>query len=324
MPDLILKDAEASIEPGDDDAESPNGTFDVILSAPVKDRDGETVKPDEWEPLPDHITFDIDHGMSVASTVGSGKPTLDKDGNLRVAGTYASTRLAQDTRALVNEGHIRTTSVAFLRKSDKDSKGATTVRRELLNGAFVAIPANPAALVLSSKAADLKIGARNNASDKGSIQAIHDHAKTLGADCPAGSGGKPSGNDKPAKGMRDVKDANGTDAEPDVNGLVSDVDSTIDQALSLVADVDPASLPEPVSQALALLSSADESLDELMAALGIPDPDEESSAADGSAERPAASAAGGSADKSAADLAAAVAVRASRLRVMSALTTTED
>lgn len=149
MPDVVVKDVVAAVAPAADEPDSPHGTFEVILSAPVKDRDGETLRPDEWEALPDHITFDIDHGMSVASTVGSGRPELDAHGNLIVRGTYASTPLAQTTRALVNERHIRTTSVAFLRKQNgKTGKP----RRELLNGAFVSVPANTAALVLSSKA----------------------------------------------------------------------------------------------------------------------------------------------------------------------------
>ncbi|GAB3467129.1 hypothetical protein [Actinophytocola sediminis] len=150
MPDVVAKEAVAQVEPAPDQTDSPHGTFEVILSAPVQDRDGETLHPDEWEPLPEHITFDIDHGMSVSSTVGSGRPELDEHGNLRVRGTYASTELAQTTRALVGERHIRTTSVAFLRKQDRKTGKP---RRELLNGAFVAVPANTAALVLSSKAA---------------------------------------------------------------------------------------------------------------------------------------------------------------------------
>ena len=135
---------------GADDADSEHGTFEVILSTPTEDRDGEEVKAEEWKtPLPDHITFDIDHGMSVATTVGSGTPTIDDDGKMRVKGSYASTPLAQQTRALVNEGHIKTTSVAFMRIG---KKGADGPKRELLNGAFVAVPANPEALVLTSKA----------------------------------------------------------------------------------------------------------------------------------------------------------------------------
>lgn len=135
---------------GADDAQVDNGTFEVILSTPAEDRDGEQVKAEEWQlPLPDHITFDIDHGMSVATTVGSGTPEIDDAGKMIVKGRYASTPLAQQTRALVNEGHIKTTSVAFLRIG---KKGADGPKRELLNGAFVAVPANPEALVLTSKA----------------------------------------------------------------------------------------------------------------------------------------------------------------------------
>lgn len=285
MPDVILKDAVAAIEPGDDDADSPHGTFDVILSAPVKDRDGETIKPDEWEtPLPEHITFDIDHGMSVASTVGSGRPSIDEDGNLRVSGTYASTELGQTTRALVNEKHIRTTSVAFLRKSEKDAKGKATVRRELLNGAFVAVPANPAALVLSSKTLAGKAGRRNSAADAETIQAIHDHAGTLGASCAGG------------KRVRLVKAA---------------ADHLSEDVASRLADVDPATLPEPVRDALA--------------ELGLIDPDDtDSSAAGESAEESAAEeAAEESADDAAADR-AALALRARRIRAVSAITATEE
>src|SRR5205085_2122006 len=96
-------------------------------------------------------TFDIDHGMNVASTVGSGVPRIDEEtGNLVVAGTYSSLPRAQEVRTLVNEGHIRTTSVAFMNtKTQKDGK--TVAARELLNGAFVAVPSNRDALVLASK-----------------------------------------------------------------------------------------------------------------------------------------------------------------------------
>lgn len=293
MSDVIVKDAVASIEPGDDDEQSPHGTFDVILSAPVKDRDGETLKPDEWEqPLPEHITFDIDHGMSVASTVGSGTPSIDEDGNLRVAGTYASTDLGQTTRALVNERHIRTTSVAFLRKTSKDRKTGTRVTRELLNGAFVAVPANPAALVLSSKA--LKEGRRNSASDATAIQAIHDSAATLGATCAGTSG----------------KSTRKTAAETADSDRVAELERVIADVLDLVADVDPATLPAPVADALASLAEHGSN------------PDERSSAVDENADSSAAEAAEQSADESTADHANALALRAHGLRVLSASTST--
>jgi hypothetical protein len=70
-------------------------------------------------------------------------------------------------------------------KSKKDEQGVLqTEAAELLNGAFVAVPSNREAVILSSKAI-IKVGARNSASDKERIQAIHDHSKALGANSAA-------------------------------------------------------------------------------------------------------------------------------------------
>lgn len=153
------------------------GAFEVVLSTSTKDRDGDELAPEDWQqPLPDHITFDVDHGMSVEKTIGSGEPSIE-DGKLIVRGTYSSLPRAQEVRTLVKEGHIRTTSVAFSsKKSTKDGVSRTT--RELLNGAFVAIPANTEAVVLSAKA-----GARNSTSDQKNLQAAHDAVVAVGATC---------------------------------------------------------------------------------------------------------------------------------------------
>lgn len=177
---IIRKDAPVTAT-GDD----MPGTFEAILSAPTLDRDGETLLTDEWKmPLPDRITVDVDHGMTVASTIGSAKPWIDEKGNLCISGTFASTPKAQEVRTLMKEGHINTTSVAFM--SEKTQKGGkSVVQRELLNAAVVAIPSNREALVLSSKAAEVKIGARNAAADMEHIQGIHDHTVALGASCAA-------------------------------------------------------------------------------------------------------------------------------------------
>jgi hypothetical protein len=73
------------------ETDDPNGAFEVILSAATLDRDGEVIDKGAFDPLPDHIPFDIDHGMTVATTVGSGSPYYAEDGTLRVKGTFAST-----------------------------------------------------------------------------------------------------------------------------------------------------------------------------------------------------------------------------------------
>lgn len=266
--DIVKKDATIT---NTDDAFP--GSFEVILSAQTKDRDGDTLLKDGWKlPLPEHITFDSDHGMTVEKTVGSGVPRIDEEtGNLIVSGTYSSLGRAQEVRTLVNEGHIRTTSVAFMsEKSQKD--GATVSVRELLNGAFVAIPSNREALVLSSKG--MKSGARNSKADSEKVQGIHDHAAALGADC----------------GMKSFtsKDAD-TEGAVDPGVLAQAVDAAIDEAIDLFAQVDLTSLPAEVQQAIALVQAADAAVDEILDALGVSDPDEDA-AASGAVPAPAAGA----------------------------------
>lgn len=199
---VITKDATVTTV----ESENPNGEFDVILSTDDLDRDNERLHANEWKtPLPERITFDSDHGMSVATTVGSGTPFINDKGQLQVRGAFASTPHAQTVRALVNEGHITKTSVSFsVHKTQKDG----TVQRELLNGAFVAVPANDKAVVLSSKSARVETGnftlgsffkwvAEQKAADGVSdaqgttanptvqelTQAVHDAAVHLGAMC---------------------------------------------------------------------------------------------------------------------------------------------
>ncbi len=205
----VVSKAVATIEPAENDAHDPVGSFHVLLSTAAEDRDGDTLSLDEWQtPLPDHITFDSDHLMSVAGTVGSGRPVLTERG-IEVTGTYSSIPEAQKVRTLVNEGHIRTTSVAFMVTKAGKGPGAKTVR-ELLNGAFVAVPSNRDALVLSHKGVTQKVGQRNSASDMTAIQNAHDLLSSLGAECDtSGETSETTGRDGTAPNPR-----------PQVNGPV--------------------------------------------------------------------------------------------------------
>ncbi len=228
---MIVTKAVATVQPYEDDVDTyPNGAFDIILSAQTKDRDGDTLTADEWKmPLPDHITMDLDHGMSVASTVGSGKPFINPDGDLQVRGGYSSIARAQEVRSLVNEGHIRTTSVAFMTEEKASTKdGKSKPVRELLNGAFVAIPSNREAVILSSKAIDVKVGARNNATDAAHIQAMHDSASHLGAVCPADGNGP--------KSLTDGVTVKATVADLLTGIDVSTLPPAVQQALKLAQD----------------------------------------------------------------------------------------
>lgn len=147
--DVVTK-ATGTVTPVED-SKSKHGEFDVILSTAALDRDGDELHADEWKtPLPEKINFDSDHGMSVATCVGSGTPFINDRGQLQVRGTFASTPHGQAVRTLVKEGHIDSVSVAF--RPLKNQKSGRPCR-ELLNGAFVAVPANSEAKVLAVKEA---------------------------------------------------------------------------------------------------------------------------------------------------------------------------
>jgi hypothetical protein len=145
--DVVEKSVQAAVSTVESD--NPNGEFEVVLSTEAKDRDGENLWVDEWkQPLPERIHIDGDHGRSIEKTVGSAVPRIE--GNRLIGkGEFAGTPYAQMVRQLVNEGHIGHLSVTYGEsKNQKDGKP----QRELFNAAFVAIPANPEAVVLSSKA----------------------------------------------------------------------------------------------------------------------------------------------------------------------------
>lgn len=164
------------------------GGYDIVLSMPNVDRDGEIIDAKAFEPLPSgRMPIDVDHGMTVLTTVGSGVPVYDGDVLKLSDFKFAGTPLGQEVQTLVDEGHISKMSVAFMdaRREVDENDGKAHVRKaELLNAAIVAIPSlREADIVLLAKSALAKVGARNSSKDAASIQAIHDEACTLGADC---------------------------------------------------------------------------------------------------------------------------------------------
>lgn len=152
--DIITKAVNATIQDTSASDDVFPGTFEVELSNESVDRDGDLLKADEWEnPLPQQITFINDHTHKMASVVGSATPALE-NGKIICRGTWAKTQNAQETRKVIP--HVPYVSVAYREKRDRK---AGTVSRELINGSFVVVPANPHAKVLSSKgfAADIEL-----------------------------------------------------------------------------------------------------------------------------------------------------------------------
>lgn len=168
---LATKRAQASLTTADD-----GGTFEAILSTASVDRDGESLPQNRWR-LPASIPVTVDHTGSVADVVASGEPFLAADGSLRIRGRFANTDKGRLVRELVVGGFVTSLSVEFLRRDDGN---------ELTGASFVLLPANPDAVVTSAKAfsaaLDKAVKAAGNG-DTALIQAIHDAAGHLGAEC---------------------------------------------------------------------------------------------------------------------------------------------
>jgi len=147
----VTKTVDAAVHPVPSD--DPNGEFEVIVSRDNRDRDGDQLWADQWAALPARLHLDTDHaftkGQSVPFTAGSGVPRIAADGDLVVRGAFAGTPHGQLVRQLVNEGHVWSASASYL-EHPTDSGG---IERELLNATFTGVPANPQAVVTSSKSA---------------------------------------------------------------------------------------------------------------------------------------------------------------------------
>lgn len=82
----------------------------------------------------------------------------------------------------------------------------------------------------------------------------------------------------PGRQVERAVDPNATDTEDDdvdPGTLAQAVDAAVDEAITLFGSVDTTTLPAPVQQAIALVQAADVAVDQLLDALGTPDPDED-------------------------------------------------
>ena len=241
--DVVTKTVDAQVNPLPSAPDGP-GEFEVVLSTDGLDRDGENLWAQEWkQPLPERIHIDGDHGRTLEKTVGSAIPHIDEHGRMIGKGRFASTPYAQMVRQLVNEGHINSLSVTYGESKSKD--GAPV--RELFNAAFVAIPANPEAIVLASKAAKQLDASGDNpkspARHDDMVQAIHDAAVQLGGQCSANRTEADTGEDEGANKhthTSHTKSVGSPQESPD--------DSPADAATKAAADVAPAQVPAEAAE----------------------------------------------------------------------------
>ena len=242
--DVVTKSVEAEVRPVVE-SDHPNGEFEVVLSTERLDRDGEHLWIDEWKtPLPAKIHIDSDHGMSVEKTVGSAVPRIE--GNLMIGrGTYAGTEHAQMVRGLVADGHITSMSVTY---GESKNRKSGKPQRELWNAAFVPVPANPAAVVLSSKGAKQLDASGNNPDhddnnkDNGHAQNIHDHAVALGAQCTNAA-------------EADTGEADGANKHPDTSSIRTKGAGTLQES------ADESAAADTTAHKAAVSAAADESAD---------------------------------------------------------------
>lgn len=127
------------------------GSFTAVASTGTVDRDGESIVPGAFNPLPATIPVHLDHVTTASNVVAWARPYY-RGGQLLIDATFGSDEHAQSARRKVADGLIRSVSVVFLAHEKRAVKGVPTVfRGELLACDLVSIPANAEARILSAR-----------------------------------------------------------------------------------------------------------------------------------------------------------------------------
>lgn len=160
---------------------------------------------------------------------------------------------------------------------------------EILENSVVPVPANPHALISAASLLrgkqrgmiegllQLSAGARHSSADQAAIQRAHDAVVEAGAQCTMPP---EPGDAEPADGITGGwadhvrSSVDGRQVASTTTDLVAALDAVIDQALQALQQGDSAA-------ALARLQEADVTVDNLMKALGIHDPDEDDASLSG-------------------------------------------
>lgn len=132
--------------------DTDHGGFLAVASTAAVDRDGESILPGAFEPLPESIPIYHGHDWQKGATpIGRGRPFYEGE-QLMVDAKFASTDRAQEIRTLVAEGIIDSVSVGFLNgRRTKGADGPEVTSGDLFEASLTAIPANPEAVLLAAK-----------------------------------------------------------------------------------------------------------------------------------------------------------------------------
>lgn len=151
-------------------------------STEALDSQGEIIKRDAIEAaLPGFMRFGNIREMHQPSAVGKAKGATIDD-----KGLYLAAKIIDDEAwAKVKEGVYSGFSVAGQVTARDPMQKHVITGCSLSEISLVDRPSNPEAVFEMFKSADplRKVGRRNSAADLAQIQAIHDHAAALGADC---------------------------------------------------------------------------------------------------------------------------------------------
>jgi HK97 family phage prohead protease len=127
-----------------------DGRVTVVASDETIDRSGEAIPVSSWDlgNFKKSPRLLIDHDYSVKSIVGLAQNIRTENRQLLFEPLFHDiTDAARETKELVEQGFLDTVSVGFMRNQSQDG----SIKNELLEVSFVAVPCNPNARTLSVK-----------------------------------------------------------------------------------------------------------------------------------------------------------------------------
>jgi len=132
--------------------------FDVVASTEDVDRDWEVIKIKGWDTKnwDKNPVILANHQYRIETIIWKGLKFYTSNGVKRLKGVFSKTNpLAQVAKSLYDEWMLKTVSVWFIPLKRDENDSSIIEKAELLEVSFVAVPANPNAVSLDWKAAEV-------------------------------------------------------------------------------------------------------------------------------------------------------------------------